>query len=110
MEPKFVLSDSARLAVLEELMRGDSFLDDLARRQHLIPTNALRVVEEMRQRGIVEVYGNIVSLTPRGKAMAKRVKDYQMPYPTMRVPKREKGALIRIAPNMKRDQIKSRRL
>jgi len=73
MDEGFILSNKFRKAVLAELASGETDMNRIAKKHHIIRTVVLRIADDFIREEIVEKKGNRYLLTKEGKKLAERV-------------------------------------
>ncbi len=77
MNEGFILSNKIRLAVFTEIASGESRIDRIAKKNHLIEKAALQAAEELAEHGLVEKKDEGYELTEEGRKIYAKMKGSQ---------------------------------
>ena len=73
MDEGFILSNKFRRAVFDELASGETNIEHIAKKHHIIRTVAYRVINDFVSGGIVEKKGNHYFFTKEGERLAASI-------------------------------------
>ena len=74
MDEGFILSNKFRRAIFDELVSGETDIDRIAKKHHIIRNVARRVADDFISGGILEKKGNRYSLTKEGEKLAVNIR------------------------------------
>jgi predicted transcriptional regulator len=74
MDEGFILSNKFRKAVFHELAAGESDIELIAKKHHIIPKVAKSIVEELIKGNVVEKKERRYVLTKEGEKLAAKLK------------------------------------
>ncbi len=67
MDEGFILANKFRRVIFDELIAGETDLGRIAKKNHIIPRVAQRIIDEFVYGGIIEKKGNAYVFTDEGK-------------------------------------------
>ena len=70
MDEGFIYSNKFRMAIFDELASGETNIERIAKKHHIIRNVAMRVADDFIKGGILEKKGNRYILTKEGKKIA----------------------------------------
>ena len=73
MDEGFILSNKYRRVIFDELTSGETNLDRIAKKHHIIRRVVQRVIDEFMNGGIIEKKENTYILTDKGKKIAQNI-------------------------------------
>jgi predicted transcriptional regulator len=73
MEEGFILSNKYRRVIFDELTSGETNLDRIAKKHHIVRRVVQRVIDEFMNNGIIEKKENTFILTEKGKKIAQNI-------------------------------------
>jgi len=73
MDEGFILSNKFRRAIFDELASGETNIDRIAKKHHIIRVVAQKVANDFITGGIVEKKGNTYHLTKEGEKLATKI-------------------------------------
>ena len=73
MEEGFILSNKYRRVIFNELTSGETNLDRIAKKHHIIRRVVQRVIDEFMNNSIIEKKENTYILTEKGKKIAQNI-------------------------------------
>lgn len=74
MDEGFILSNKFRRAIFDELASGETSIEYIAKKQHIIHKVAMRVADDFISGGILEKKGNRYHLTQEGEKLAATIR------------------------------------
>jgi len=74
MDEGFILSNKFRRAIFDELASGETDIDRIAKKHHIIRNVARRVADDFISGGILEKKGNKYLLTKDGEKLAVNIR------------------------------------
>ncbi len=74
MDEGYILSNKFRRAIFDELASGETSMERIAKKHHIIPNVALRVADDFINGGILEKKGNNYILTEEGEKLATNIR------------------------------------
>jgi len=74
MDEGFILSNKFRRAVFAELVSGETDIERIAKKHHIIRNVAMRIADDFIREEIIEKKGNRYFLTNDGKKLAANIK------------------------------------
>ena len=74
MDEGFILSNKFRRAVFAELVSGETDIERIAKKHHIIRNVAIRIADDFIREEIVEKKGNSYFLTNDGEKLAANIK------------------------------------
>jgi len=74
MDEGFILSNKFRRAVFAELVSGETDIERIAKRHHIIRNVAMRIADDFIREEIIEKKGNRYFLTNDGEKLAANIK------------------------------------
>jgi len=74
MDEGFILSNKFRRAIFDELASGETDIDRIAKKHHIIRNVARRVADDFINGGILEKKGNKYLLTKEGEKLAVNIR------------------------------------
>ena len=74
MDEGFILSNKFRRAIFDELASGETNIDYIAKKHHIIHKIAMRVADDFISGGILEKKGNRYRLTQEGEKLATTIR------------------------------------
>jgi predicted transcriptional regulator len=73
MDEGFILANKFRRVIFDELVSGEVDIIQIAKKNHIIPRVAQRVIDEFVTGGIVEKKGKIYVFTDEGKKLVETI-------------------------------------
>ena len=73
MDEGYILSNKFRKIIFDGLASGDTNIERIAKKHHIIKNVAIKVVEDFKIGGLVEKKGNKYILTKEGKKIAANI-------------------------------------
>jgi len=73
MDEGFILSNKYRRVIFDELTSGETNLDRIAKKHHIIRRVVQRVIDEFMNNSIIEKKENTYILTEKGKKIAQNI-------------------------------------
>lgn len=73
MDEGFILANKFRRVIFDELAAGETNLPRIAKKNHIIPRIAQRIIDEFVCGGIVEKKGNTYVFTEEGKKLVETI-------------------------------------
>lgn len=70
----FIISNKFRMAIFDEIASGETNIDRIAKKHHIIRNVVRRITEEFISGGILEKKGNRYILTKEGKKLADNIR------------------------------------
>ena len=70
MDEGYILSNKFRRAIFDELASGETSIERIAKKHHIIRNVAIRVADDFVSGGILEKKGNRYLLTKEGEKLA----------------------------------------
>ena len=70
----FILSNKFRRAIFAELVSGETNIERIAKKQHIIRNVAIRIADDFIREEIIEKKGNRYFLTTDGEKLAANIK------------------------------------
>ena len=74
MDEGFILSNKFRRAVFAELVSGETDIERIAKKHHIIRNVAIRIADDFIREEIIEKKGNSYFLTNDGEKLAANIK------------------------------------
>jgi len=74
MDEGFILSNKFRRAVFAELVSGETDIERIAKKHHIIRNVAIRIADDFIREEIIEKKGNRYFLTKEGEKLAANIK------------------------------------
>ena len=74
MDEGFILSNKFRRAVFAELVSGETDIERIAKKHHIIRNVAIRIADDFIREEIIEKKGNRYFLTNDGEKLAAHIK------------------------------------
>ena len=74
MDEGFILSNKFRRAVFAELVSGETDIERIAKKHHIIRNVAIRIADDFIREEIIEKKGNRYFLTNDGEKLAVNIK------------------------------------
>ena len=74
MDEGFILSNKFRRAVFAELVSGETDMERIAKKHHIIRNVAMRIADDFIREEIIEKKGNSYFLTNDGEKLAANIK------------------------------------
>jgi hypothetical protein len=74
MDEGFILSNKFRRVIFAELMSGETDIEQIAKKHHIIRNVAIRIADDFIREEIVEKKGNSYFLTNDGEKLAANIK------------------------------------
>ncbi len=74
MDEGFILSNKFRRAVFAELVSGETDIERIAKKHHIIRNVAIRIADDFIREEIIEKKGNRYFLTNDGEKLAANIK------------------------------------
>ena len=74
MDEGFILSNKFRRAIFDELASGETDINRIAKKHHIIRGVALRVADEFINGGVLEKKGNKFILTKEGEKLVASIR------------------------------------
>jgi len=74
MDEGFILSNKFRRAIFDELASGETDINRIAKKHHIIINVARRVADDFINGGILEKKGNKYLLTKEGEKLAANIR------------------------------------
>jgi len=74
MDEGFILSNKFRRAVFAELVSGETDIERIAKKHHIISNVAIRIADDFIREEIIEKKGNRYFLTNDGEKLAANIK------------------------------------
>jgi predicted transcriptional regulator len=74
MDEGFILSNKFRRAVFVELVSGETDIERIAKKHHIIRNVAIRIADDFIREEIIEKKGNRYFLTNDGEKLAANIK------------------------------------
>jgi predicted transcriptional regulator len=74
MDEGFILSNKFRRAVFAELVSGETDIERIAKKHHIIRNVAMRIADDFIREEIIEKKGNRYFLTNDGEKLAANIK------------------------------------
>jgi Icc-related predicted phosphoesterase len=74
MDEGFILSNKFRRAVFAELVSGETDIERIAKKHHIIRNVAIRIADDFIREEIIEKKGNRYFLTGDGEKLAANIK------------------------------------
>jgi len=74
MDEGFILSNKFRRAVFSELVSGETDIERIAKKHHIIRNVAIRIADDFIREEIIEKKGNRYLLTNDGEKLATNIK------------------------------------
>jgi len=74
MEEGFILSNKFRRTIFDGLASGETDINLIAKKHHIIPIVAKKVADDFISGGILEKKGNKYSLTKEGEKLAATIR------------------------------------
>jgi predicted transcriptional regulator len=74
MDEGFILSNKFRRAIFDELASGETNINRIAKKHHIIINVARRVADDFINGGILEKKGNKYLLTKEGEKLAANIR------------------------------------
>ena len=74
MEEGYILSNKYRRAIFDEFASGETDIERIAKKNHIIKSVAKKVVDDFINGGILEKKGNKYVLTEEGKKLATTIR------------------------------------
>jgi len=69
MSEGFILSNQYRKVIFEAFVSGETRLDHIMKKHHIVPPVAKRVISELINEGLLEKQGDQYRLTPEGEKL-----------------------------------------
>ena len=76
MDEGFILANKFRRVIFDELASGEVDILDIAKKNHIIPRVAQRILDEFINQGIVEKKGNKYVFTEEGNKLVETLGRY----------------------------------
>ena len=73
MDEGFILSNKYRRIIFDELISGETNLDRIAKKHHIVRRVVQRVIDEFMNGGLIEKRENTYILTEKGKKLAQSI-------------------------------------
>ena len=73
MDEGFILSNKYRRVIFDELTSGETNLDRIAKKHHIVRRVVQRVIDEFMNGGLIEKRENTYILTEKGKKLAQSI-------------------------------------
>jgi len=73
MDEGFILANKFRRVIFDELISGEVDIVQIAKKNHIIPRVAQRIIDEFVTGGIVEKKGKIYVFTDEGKKLVETI-------------------------------------
>jgi len=73
MDEGFILSNKYRRVIFDELISGETNLDRIAKKHHIVRRVVQRIIDEFMNSGIIEKKENTYTLTEKGKKIAQNI-------------------------------------
>ena len=74
MDEGFILSNKFRRAIFDELASGETNINRIAKKNHIIRNVAIRIADDFINGDILEKKGNRYILTKEGKKLAGNIR------------------------------------
>ena len=74
MDEGFILSNKFRRAIFAELVSGETDIERIAKKHHIIRNVAIRIADDFIREEIIEKKGNRYFLTNDGEKLAANIK------------------------------------
>jgi hypothetical protein len=74
MDEGYILSNKFRRAIFDELASGETSIERIAKKNHIIRSVALRIADDFINGGVLEKKGDSYNLTEDGKKLAQIVR------------------------------------
>jgi predicted transcriptional regulator len=74
MEEGYILSNKYRRAIFDELASGETNIDRIAKKHHIVRPVARKVAEDFMNGGILEKKGNKFIFTKEGKKLMTTIR------------------------------------
>jgi len=74
MDEGFILSNKFRRVVFAELVSGETDIERIAKKHHIIRNVAMRIADDFMREEIIEKKGNRYFLTNDGEKLAANIK------------------------------------
>jgi len=74
MDEGYILSNKFRMAIFDELASGESNIERIAKKHHIVPLVAKKVVNDFIDGGILEKKGDKYILTKEGEKLATSIR------------------------------------
>jgi predicted transcriptional regulator len=74
MDEGFILSNKFRVAIFDEIASGETNIERIAKKHHIVLLVAKKVVNEFISGGILEKKGNKYILTKEGEKLATNIR------------------------------------
>jgi predicted transcriptional regulator len=74
MEEGFILSNKFRRTIFDGLASGETDINRIAKKHHIIPLVAKKVADDFISGGILEKKGNKYNLTKEGEKLAATIR------------------------------------
>ena len=73
MDEGYILSNKYRRVIFDDLTSGETNLDRMAKKHHIVRRVVQRVIDEFMNSGIIEKKENTYILTEKGKKIAQNI-------------------------------------
>ena len=73
MDEGFILSNKFRRAIFDEFATGETNIERIIKKHHIIKVVAYRVVNEFIEGGVIEKKGNTYVLTKQGEKLVASI-------------------------------------
>jgi predicted transcriptional regulator len=74
MDEGFILSNKFRMAIFDEIASGETNIERIAKKHHIVLLVAKKVVNDFISGGILEQKGNKYILTKEGEKLANNIR------------------------------------
>jgi predicted transcriptional regulator len=74
MDEGFILSNKFRMAIFDEIASGETNIERIAKKHHIVLLVAKKVVNDFISGGILEKKGNKYILTKEGEKLATNIR------------------------------------
>jgi predicted transcriptional regulator len=74
MDEGFILSNKFRMAIFDEIASGETNIERIAKKHHIVLLVAKKVVNDFISGGILEKKGNKYILTQEGEKLATNIR------------------------------------
>ena len=74
MDEGFILSNKFRRAIFDELASGETSIEHISKKQHIVHRVTMRVIDDFISGGLLEKKGNRYHLTQEGEKLATTIR------------------------------------